>query len=141
MRSILDYAMPLMNGGVLRHNRQIKGEIPLILPSPAVQPFRRRCCPIRSLYSQRLLRPSTLLSALDEVLCSSPNRQWHPPEAFGGQMQAVLEPIEIYDAISASRKSIRRTGNLSPRKRSIRNMSITTSPSSRGDHRNRTGRL
>ena len=68
---ITDYAMPLMNGGVVAAQmRQIKGEIPLILfsgcstvPNEDVALFDH--------FIPKGCSPGTLLSALDEVLCRS----------------------------------------------------------------------
>jgi DNA-binding response OmpR family regulator len=68
---ILDYAMPLMNGGVVAAQmRQIKGKIPLILlsgcstvPDEDVALFDH--------FIPKGCSPSTLLSAVDEILCRS----------------------------------------------------------------------
>jgi DNA-binding response OmpR family regulator len=77
---ILDYAMPLISGGVVAAQmRRVNGEIPLILlsgcstvPDEDVVLFDHfifKGCP-----------PGTLLSALDEVLCRQ-NRGWSRPES------------------------------------------------------------
>jgi CheY-like chemotaxis protein len=60
---ILDYAMPLINGGVVAAQmRQIKGEIPAYPSLWLFKRSRRRCCLIRLLYSQRLLARHAAIS-------------------------------------------------------------------------------
>jgi DNA-binding response OmpR family regulator len=65
---ILDYAMPLINGGVVAAQmRQIKGGIPLILLSGCSN-VPDEDVALFDYFIPKGCSPGTLLSALDEVL-------------------------------------------------------------------------